>query len=521
MRVTFEALDYFMTETFETGEDNGFANLHRQVNTSANTTVGGNEVELLAEGQTGAMLFLKLKKGDEINMSVNANYTDNPSNNTFAEIAYHTLFNDFTNTPLDDNEGVTATASEFDDALSGAGMSGKDAQSIAPRAFLNYIVFDTVMNYLKAGFAQVSAAAYGVGVHETIAINEIIADSSGYILIYLTNENQEAADVHFDDFTVHQQQTNVIGSDDYYPYGLTFNSYQEESARENRFKYNGKELDENTQWYDYGARMYQADLGRWFSVDPLADLMRSNSPYNYAFNNPIRFIDPDGRAPSSIQMGYGMTADNNSTGSVTHYDYSDSQWKTQNHDQKNGGLFGNKKADAEKANSAASSSYADGGSGDPGDNTENEKTSNEIVVSTDPKGNGGNCCGGRKYYTEEEVENGLLNKKFYEKDENGYYIKPTTGTGPAPGVGKALRASKFLYKSKDGIYKWIKNGRVASEATLKRLGLTKPSLITSRGKPLAPQNLDKTISGVPNNAGPKTFWGKVRDIIAILGQAGS
>ncbi|XJR86646.1 DUF6443 domain-containing protein [Elizabethkingia anophelis] len=88
----------------------------------------------------------------------------------------------------------------------------------------------------------------------------------------------------------------IIEENNYYPFGLKHQGYNTASLANSayQYKYNGKELQE-TGMYDYGARMYMPELGRWGVVDPLAEKMTRHSPYNYAFNNPIRFIDSDGR----------------------------------------------------------------------------------------------------------------------------------------------------------------------------------------------------------------------------------
>ncbi|WP_079241032.1 DUF6443 domain-containing protein [Chryseobacterium indologenes] len=85
----------------------------------------------------------------------------------------------------------------------------------------------------------------------------------------------------------------IVEVNTYYPFGLLHN-YTATTQNAYQYKYNGKELQESGM-YDYGARFYMPDIGRWGVIDPLAETSRRWSTYTYAYNNPIRFIDPDGR----------------------------------------------------------------------------------------------------------------------------------------------------------------------------------------------------------------------------------
>ncbi len=92
----------------------------------------------------------------------------------------------------------------------------------------------------------------------------------------------------------------------YYPFGSKHKGYNNGIlGNQNDFKYNGKEYQDEVvngkalDWYDYGARNYDATLGRFFNVDPLADseMQFDKSPFAYVWNNPLRLTDPDGMHP--------------------------------------------------------------------------------------------------------------------------------------------------------------------------------------------------------------------------------
>ena len=88
------------------------------------------------------------------------------------------------------------------------------------------------------------------------------------------------------------QSGTVEETNHYYPFGGVFGT----TGNTQPYKYNGKEFDtkKGLNWYDYGARHYDAALGRFTTNDPLAEKYYSMSPYTYCADNPVKFIDPNG-----------------------------------------------------------------------------------------------------------------------------------------------------------------------------------------------------------------------------------
>jgi RHS repeat-associated protein len=109
---------------------------------------------------------------------------------------------------------------------------------------------------------------------------------------------------------------NVVAYDDFYPFGQQMEGRSSASSADARYKYTEKERDSETGYDYFGARYYDARIGRWLSVDPLAEKYPFLTPFDYVANNPIRFVDSHGdsinwtgAATSSLGLlGYGSQA---------------------------------------------------------------------------------------------------------------------------------------------------------------------------------------------------------------------
>ena len=137
-------------------------------------------------------------------------------------------------------------------------------------------------------------------------VQKLLLTEEGYITLSDSKYHYYLKDHQGNNRVVISQSGTVEETSHYYPFGGVFAS----AGNVQPYKYNGKELDtkKGLNWYDYGARHYDAVLGRFITVDALYDKHFKVSPYVYCGNEPVGRIDPDGN-DWRVQTHYNRETD--------------------------------------------------------------------------------------------------------------------------------------------------------------------------------------------------------------------
>ncbi|QQQ27176.1 DUF6443 domain-containing protein [Chryseobacterium indoltheticum] len=165
-------------------------------------------------------------------------------------------------------------------------------------------------SFFKGGSERTTTTDYLDGFQYTVnhlgtVTLEFVPTSEGYYDFknkrYIYNYADHLGNTRLSYFKNEGGSAEVLEENNYYPFGLKHEGYNALAGNSSyQYNYNGKELQEDTGMYDYGARFYMPDLGRWGVADPMAEVTPHLSSYHYANNNPIMFNDPTGMLSQSF-----------------------------------------------------------------------------------------------------------------------------------------------------------------------------------------------------------------------------
>ena len=206
----------------------------------------------------------------------------------------------------DDNKGITAIAYNHLNLPTSVTMGGGtisyiyDAAGTKLKKTAGSSVTEYAGNYVYSG--TTSSTALQFFNHPE---GYVYKDGSAYKYVYQYKDHLGNIRLSYEDGNNNgsMDQSEIVEENNYYPFGLKHKGYNSGTSSlgnsvANRWKFGGKELDDSFNdelaTYDFGARNYSPDLGRWMNLDPLAEEYYSLSPYNYVANSPLVFIDPTG-----------------------------------------------------------------------------------------------------------------------------------------------------------------------------------------------------------------------------------
>lgn len=272
----------------------------------------------------GPSLILKVMSGDKVDLAVQYYYNSNSATGG-QPLSAQNLLNSLASglgALSGPAEASMATLSNPTSSPLLAGLlSSIDSQNSVepnkPQAYLNWMLLDDQFHYVsgnnQSGALQVGSSGMqsNGALQPPLCYKGLPITKSGYLYIYVSNATP-GWDVFFDNLNIKHYSGPMLEENHYYPFGLTMAGISDKAIKTsyavNKYRYNGKEL-QNQEFsdgsgldaYDYGGRFQDPQLGVWHGIDPLAEKSRRWSPYAYGFDNPVRFVDPDGMASQDAQ----------------------------------------------------------------------------------------------------------------------------------------------------------------------------------------------------------------------------
>jgi RHS repeat-associated protein len=295
-------------------KNGGSSSLDAPVNNNPNSDVTANSQKVYqleassSGGVTGLGVTLKVMAGDRMDVHGKSYWQDNNASGNNYNVLLAEIIGGLLGTPGGATAGKGATVSLLTTGASPTILPSSFLSRTPPpgdqkpMAYINWILFDEQFKYVNGSFSRVGD---GNTIKDHFAeLQNITVNKNGYLYVYCSN--QSPAKVFFDNLQVIHTKSPLVEETHYYPFGLTMARISSKAAGflTNKYKFGAKELNSNEfsdgsglELYDFAARNFDPQIGRWWSNDPKADKSVGISPYNYCFNNPIKFFDPDGKFP--------------------------------------------------------------------------------------------------------------------------------------------------------------------------------------------------------------------------------
>jgi RHS repeat-associated protein len=262
-----------------------------------------------SEAKTGLGITLKVMAGDKIDVAGKSYFFEStvpPSSNNLSILniitgflggatgAAATAVHGAVTPGLIDPGSTNQTVNDFFTNQSNQTTTNK------PRAFINVIFFDE--QFKVVDFKVSAVGTSGALKDHYNELNNIAATNSGFVYIYCSNESD--VNVYFDNVQVVHTRGAILEESHFYPFGLKMDGISSRAAggMQNKRLFNGGNELQSAEFsdgsgmelYDATNRMYDPQLGRFWQIDELGEGTFSWSPYQFAFDNPLRFNDPLG-----------------------------------------------------------------------------------------------------------------------------------------------------------------------------------------------------------------------------------